>query len=127
MFFSACKRRASVVLINDIQLEIEVADTPEKMRKGLMFRESLPENCGMLFIMPAVRRLTLWMRNTTIPLSAGFISEDGVITEIIDMEPLDETLRPSRSKIKYAIEVNQGWFDRNGIKVGDKVEIPFFQ
>jgi uncharacterized membrane protein (UPF0127 family) len=105
-----------------VDLSIEIADTPAERSTGLMNRESLPEDAGMLFDFGNDTNAGFWMRNTLIPLSIAFISSNGVILHIEDMEPLDKTLHYSPSLYRYAIEVNQGWFDRNGIAVGDAVE-----
>ena len=105
-----------------VLLKLEVADTAERRSVGLSRRESLPEDAGMLFVFPGDQQAAFWMKDTLIPLSIAFVSADGIILEIQDMEPLSEELhRPSRS-YRYALEVNQGFFVRNGVAVGDKVE-----
>ena len=86
-----------------------------------MNRESLPENSGMLFDFGADTNSGFWMRNTLIPLSIAFISGDGEILHIEDMQPMTENLHFSPSLYRYAIEVNQGWYADNSIAVGDTV------
>jgi uncharacterized membrane protein (UPF0127 family) len=88
-----------------------------------MNRKTLEDGRGMLFIFDRDQIMSFWMKNTLIPLSIAFISKDGRILEIRDMEPLNETpVRSSRSA-RYALEAPQGWFDRAGIKAGDTVTL----
>jgi uncharacterized membrane protein (UPF0127 family) len=110
--------------INAETLYVEVANDPWEHQRGLMFREYLPDNRGMLFIFPYPQRLHFWMKNTYIPLSIAYISSDWKILEMYDMEPLSERLVSSKNKVQYALEVNRGYFQRKGIKVGDRVKFP---
>jgi len=88
-----------------------------------MFRDSLPEDRGMLFIFEQPKQASFWMRNTKIPLSIAYIDSAGKILEIKSMNPLDETVVLSNSdQIAYALEVNQGWFARHGIAIGAKID-----
>lgn len=101
----------------------EVADTSQSRETGLMFRDSLPADHGMLFVFETPQQASFWMKNTRIPLSVGFIDSAGTLSEVRDMQPFDETPILSRSeRIAYALEVNQGWFERNHVPVGTKVE-----
>ena len=100
-------------------LDVEVASDDPSRRLGLMHRKSLPENAGMLFMYPEPERLAFWMKNTQVPLSIAFIDNKGVIVQIKDMAPLDERETRCDTPVRQALEVNQGWFQRNGIKVGD--------
>lgn len=101
----------------------EVADEPDERRSGLMFRDSLAADSGMLFVMPRPERAAFWMKNTTLPLSVAYISPGGVIVEIHDLEPLDEKPVPSSfPNIAYALEMKQGWFAENGILAGDRIK-----
>ncbi|HAM39245.1 MAG: hypothetical protein A2474_08075 [Elusimicrobia bacterium RIFOXYC2_FULL_34_12] len=111
------------IIIKGQKLTVELADTSSKRAVGLMYREKLDYNEGMLFIFPNSQRVTFWMKNTKLPLSLAYINEKGEITEILDLEPYDLSFRKSKYKVKYAIEVNQGWFGKNGIKAGDKIDI----
>jgi hypothetical protein len=108
------------------ELLVEVVETPERMRAGLMFRRNLPENQGMLFVYREPTRITLWMKNTYIPLSAAFLDEEGRIINIARrMEPHDETTRhAAAAPAMFALEVNAGWFERHGIGPGDRLELP---
>jgi len=104
-----------------VVLSIEVADTPDERSVGLMNRESLPDDAGMLFDFGADVQAGFWMRNTLIPLSIAFIDKDGMIVHIEDMEPQTDDLHYSPTIYRYAIEVNQGWYEDNGIMAGDTV------
>jgi uncharacterized protein len=120
---SAFGLRTVELRIADARLTTEIADTPQASENGLMFRDSLPENNGMLFIFDTPRKASFWMRNTKIPLSIAFIDSTGRILEIKSMAPLDESIVPSQSdQIVYALEVNNGWFDQHRIGPGTKVE-----
>jgi uncharacterized membrane protein (UPF0127 family) len=99
-------------------LRAEIADTPERRRRGLMFRENLPPNRGMLFIFPEEDYHGFWMKNTGISLSIAFISRNGRIRQIEVMEPMSEEIHSSRFPVKYALEVNRGWFSQFGIQAG---------
>jgi uncharacterized protein len=110
------------IMVGKTPLRVEVASTPEKQERGLMFRQSLPEEEGMLFIFKEPRELNFWMRNTLIPLDIAFIGADGVILNIHQAKPLDESIQyRSAGAAKYVVETNQGWFSRHGIRPGDKV------
>jgi hypothetical protein len=89
-----------------------------------MYRSSLKDGEGMLFVFESDQKLAFWMKNTKLPLSLAYILSDGTIVQIIDLVPFSEESRPSIRSVRYALEVPQGWFERSGIKVGDKVRIP---
>ncbi len=103
-------------------ISVEIADNGEERALGLMYRESMPESQGMLFVYENAEPRSFWMKNTRIPLSIAFLDTRGVIISISDMKPLDTHGTASAGPAQYALEVNQGWYSRNGIKVGDKVE-----
>lgn len=110
------------IKVGGYELSVELANEHKERVAGLMKRKTaLP---GMLFYYPEPRRMALWMRNTYIALDAAYIDKDGVIIDIIQLQPLDETSRPAPGKIIAALEMPQGWFASKGIKVGDKVLIP---
>jgi len=100
---------------------VEVAVSEEEKRTGLMFRRSLGENSGMLFIYENEGRWAMWMKNTYVPLSVAFIDRNGRILNIEDMQPLTEDTHQAIGPVKYALEMNQGWFAKRGIGKGDKV------
>jgi hypothetical protein len=111
--------RAAELKISNVPLTAEIADTPQASENGLMFRDSLPEDRGMLFIFEQPEKASFWMKNTKIPLSIAYIDSAGKILEIKSMNPLDETLVLSKSdQVAYALEVNQCWFARHGISSG---------
>ena len=119
---------ATIVVIGGegerVELTVELARTAGERSLGLMFREELAEDDGMLFVFPGDTEAGFWMKDTLIPLSIAFIAADGTILDIQDMEPLSEDTHRPPEAYRYALEVNQGWFPRNGFDVGDRVEIP---
>ena len=108
---------------DEIDLFVAVVDTPEERGRGLMFRESMPENQGMLFVFEQEGQYSFYMRDTPLPLSIAFIEGEGDIIEIEDMQPLTEDLHTPDEPYLYAVEANQGWFDRHGISAGAAVRI----
>ena len=112
------------------RLSVEIAETPAQSARGLMYRTSMPEEAGMLFVFPSDRTGGFWMMNTLIPLSIAYIAADGTIVTLRDMEPCgSDQQRCAReaeaylpeAPYRYALEVNQGYFDARGIGVGDSV------
>lgn len=103
---------------------VEIASTNAARKQGLMNRKKLEPDRGMLFVFATEDYHGFWMKNTLIPLSIAFIKADGTISRIREMYPRDEEAIWSSEPVKYALEMNQGWFDRNNIKVGDKVFFP---
>lgn len=112
------------LIVGGKEIRVEVADTPEKLQKGLMFRDKLEKDQGMLFVFPEETYLFFWMKDTKIPLSIAFIKADGWIAQIESMEPYSLKNHHSETRVKYALEMNDGWFKENKIKVGDKIKIP---
>ncbi len=119
--------RTRVIVLNqegaEIEILCEIADNVKEITRGLMYRESLADNHGMLFIYNELKRRRFWMRNTLIPLSVAFIGEDMTIFQIEAMAPKSDKLYPSKYPIKYALEVNQGFFRKNLIKPGSRIFI----
>ncbi|HKH57965.1 MAG TPA: DUF192 domain-containing protein [Rubrobacter sp.] len=109
-----------------VEVRVEVADDLAEQAKGLMDRTTLGENRGMLFVYPGERELSFWMKNTLIPLSIAFIDSERRIIDIQDMKPLDDEPPHyvSAEPAQYALEVNQGFFEKGGVKVGDRVDVP---
>ncbi|MEM5793433.1 MAG: DUF192 domain-containing protein [Candidatus Aenigmatarchaeota archaeon] len=109
-----------------VKVMVETAKTPKEHERGLMFRENLEENSGMLFIFPREERKSFWMKNTLIPLDMIFIYSNGTINEIKqNVQPCKEDpcpTYPSKHPSKYVLEVNGGFCERKGIKVGDFVD-----
>lgn len=111
------------VKIADKLLSLELAQSPQARAKGLMHRESLCDDCGMLFVYRQPRFLSMWMKNTRIPLDVAFVDEEGRILVIKSMQPHDLTPVDSEGPAIYAWEMNQGWFEANNIQVGDRFEV----
>lgn len=99
----------------------EIADTPELRSQGLMFRNNLDANHGMLFVFPNSGRYSMWMKNTAVPLSVAFLDNRGVIINIADMKPFTEDIHTAEMPARFALEMPQGWFDKFSIHAGDKV------
>ncbi len=103
-------------------IEVEVANKEATRMAGLMFRASMPRDHGMLFVFSDDTQRYFWMKNTQIPLSIAFMDDQGKIENILEMPPYTEDTFPSAGPAKYALEMNKGWFDQNGLKAGDVVE-----
>ncbi len=111
--------------IRNASLTTQIAASSAQQERGLMFVTKLGDNDGMIFLLPKITTATFWMKNTLIPLSVAFIDKNGVILDIHDMKPLDETITRSDSdQVAYALETNLHWFALNGIKPGDKITPP---
>lgn len=120
----SCKNETKAKIeINEKIYTVEVANSQEKRSKGLMFRKHLPENTGMLFVFSYEDYRYFYMKNTLIPLDIAFFNAQMEIVSIKQMEPLDETTVPSEKKAMYALEMNKGFFEKKGIKVGDKIKL----
>lgn len=105
-----------------IPVRAERADNEFRRRKGLMYRKSLGADRGMIFIFETEQHLAFWMRNTYIPLSIAYVDGRGVIREIYEMRPLDDTVTyPSKSMVKYALEMNRGWFAAHDVIPGCRI------
>jgi len=99
----------------------ELAKKEEERNYGFMNRKNIPDGTGMLFIFEKDQVLSFWMKNTPHPLSIAYIDSKGIIKNIYDMTPYSTASIVSTVSVRYALEVPQGWFDKMGIKVGDKV------
>ena len=99
----------------------EVAADPAALSRGLMFRESLPPNHGMLFVFSARGIHCMWMRNTLIPLSVAFLDDDGTIVNVHDMQPHDERSHCAARPVRFALEMQQGWFAQRGFGPGARI------
>jgi uncharacterized protein len=134
-----------------VPLAVEVADEGNEQTCGLMHRESLPDEQGMIFVYQADATGGFWMRNTLIPLSIAYVAADGRIVDILEMDPVPAPKHtphmlpdgrrvaiadgapippgativtyPPRGRYRYAIEANKGWFARHGIAAGDRVDL----
>ena len=113
--------RTAQVRVGPHPMKVEIVETDPQRVKGLMFREKLGRDDGMLFIYDRAEYQSMWMKNTLIPLSVAFLDANGVILNIEDMEPQTLDSHMSAGPASYAIEANRGWFAAKKIKPGDKV------
>ncbi len=110
----------------DVEVEVEIAETPVQQQLGLMHRESLAREAGMVFVFAKETRGGFWMKNTLIPLSIAFFDRDGKILRILDMEPCDAEPCPVYDpEVAYrgALEVNRGAFGEWGVSEGDRLRV----
>jgi uncharacterized membrane protein (UPF0127 family) len=115
--------------IGKIKIKVEVAETPQQHAQGLMFREKMGPEEGMLFIFPGEEPRSFWMKNTLIDLSIGFFTKDGILIDIQEMKSgkgvPDSMLASyvSAKPAKYALEMNKGWFDKRKVKLGTVLKV----
>ncbi len=102
-------------------IKAEIAATPEARELGLMYRKTMPANEGMLFVFEEKAGHCFWMKNTDLPLSIAFLADDGSIVNIEDMAPQTEDNHCPRAAVRYALEMNKGWFVQKGLKAGAKI------
>jgi len=102
-------------------IQAEVAQTPAQRAIGLMNRPSMGTNEGMLFVFEQAGEQCFWMKNTLLPLSIAFLGDDGTVVNIEDMKPQTLDSHCSRKQVRLALEMNQGWFAKRGIKPGSKL------
>jgi len=121
--FVPCILASDVISLEKILPNIDVVSEYKDRQKGLMFKRYIPEDYGMFFIWDRKKVQCMWMKNTYIPLSVAYIDKSGEIMNIYDMVPLSKTSVCSKKPALYALEVNQGWFNRNDINVGDILAI----
>jgi uncharacterized membrane protein (UPF0127 family) len=105
----------------------EVARTPEQQQIGMMMRTEMATHEGMLFVFDDVSPRCFWMKNTLLPLSIAFIEDDGTIVNIAEMKPRSEASHCSEKPVRYALEMNQGWFSKRAIKPGFRLKGPPFK
>jgi uncharacterized membrane protein (UPF0127 family) len=103
------------------RIEAEVAATDQNRQIGLMKRQAMPVQHGMLFVFDHENTHCMWMRNTLLPLSVAFMDAEGKIINIEDMQPQTEDNHCARRPARYALEMNLGWFAQRGIKPGVKI------
>lgn len=114
----------TTIRLGSQHLYVQVANTPEALQRGLMFRRAVAPYDGMLFVFLSPQKVVFWMKNTLIPLDVGYFDSQGVLREIHPLRPFDETSVTSQSDdIRYALELPQGDFAKKGIKIGDLLEI----
>jgi uncharacterized protein len=107
-------------------IRAEVARTPLQTQTGMMFRREMASHEGMLFVFDGLSRRCFWMKNTLLPLSIAFIADDGSVVNLAEMQPQSEASHCSSEPVRYALEMNQGWFAKRGIKPGFKLKGPPF-
>jgi uncharacterized membrane protein (UPF0127 family) len=102
-------------------IKAEVASTPAQREQGLMFREKMAANEGMLFVFNEPAQVCMWMKNTLLPLSVAFIDSAGKIINIEDMQPQTLDSHCAKKTIQFALEMNIGWFKSKNIKPGSTI------
>ena len=134
VFFTSCKKETEIqnysfeeyfsLSIEDNDFFVQIAITQEELSQGLMFRNNLDKNHGMLFAFEYPKRMSFWMKNVSIPLDIGYFDFNGRLIEIHSLYPYDEKPVFSKSHtIQYALEMNHGWYHRNGIKTGSYINV----
>jgi uncharacterized protein len=103
------------------QVDVQVAQTPKQREIGLMFRKEMPLQEGMLFVFEQPSGLCFWMKNTVLPLTAAFVSDDGTIVNLADMKPQTTDSHCAVRPVRYVLEMNQGWFAKRGLKAGSRL------
>ena len=130
----SCKTKSKLTVKNititksdktQLVVKAEMAVKPEERNFGFMERKNIPDGTGMMFIFERDQILSFWMKNTPHPLSIAYIDSQGRIRDIYDMTPFSEALIVSTVSVRYALEVPQGWYEKNGIKKGDLVSLDF--
>lgn len=106
------------------KVTVEIAATERQREQGLMLRQSMAEDAGMLFLFPTDTTVGFWMRNTYLPLDIAYIDASGKVLEIRRAQPLDEAPLTPKGPYRYTLEVNQGWFERHGFGPGANVRLP---
>ena len=112
-----------VIELGGKKYNVEYAKTFEQRARGLMFRKELCEDCGMFFKFNTAKLAGMWMKNTYIPLDVAFIARNGVISDIKPLTPHSLASVGSSKKVLFALEMNQGWFAKHNIRVGDQINI----
>ncbi len=102
-------------------IDTQIASTEEQRATGLMFRKDMPQSEGMLFVFEQPSQQCFWMKNTLLPLTAAFVADDGTIINLADMKPQTTDSHCSSQPVRFVLEMNQGWFNRKGIKAGAKL------
>ena len=103
------------------QIDAQIARTPEQRMTGLMHRKEMPQHEGMLFVFEQPSQQCFWMKNTLLPLSIAFVSDDGTIVNVDEMQAQTLESHCSHKAVRYVLEMNKGWFSKRGIKPGMKL------
>ena len=120
------KARVKVGAMSEI-INVEFAHNDQQRAQGLMYRDELCANCGMLFDFDESRIVAMWMKNTQVALDVAYFTESGIIADIITMQPYSLTPHPSSREVRYALEMPAGWFARNAVEVGASIRIIYAQ
>ena len=102
-------------------IDTQLATTDQQRATGLMFRKEMPQTDGMLFVFEQASQQCFWMKNTLLPLSAAFVADDGTIVNLVEMKPQTTDSHCSTQPVRFVLEMNQGWFQKKGIKAGFKL------
>jgi uncharacterized membrane protein (UPF0127 family) len=112
------------IKVGERTVQMQIAALPAELQHGLMFRKTMGEDEGMLFIFATPQPQGFWMRNTTLPLDIGYFDASGELKEVYPMYPLDERPVASHSRsIQFCLEMNQGWYKQSGVKPGMKLDL----
>jgi uncharacterized membrane protein (UPF0127 family) len=111
-----------MMLVGNQTVHVEVASTPSQIRKGLMHRRSLEHGWGMLFELGNPQLACFWMKDTHVPLTAGFIDDAGVLVQLVDLDPMDRTEKCSQVPVVAVLEMPQGWFARHHVHPGHMID-----
>ena len=107
-------------------IDAQLALTPEQRQIGLMLRKDMPQHEGILFVFEQTSQQCFWMKNTLLPLTAAFVTDDGTIVNLADMKPQTMDSHCSAQPVRYVLEMNQGWFAKKAIKAGSRLGGPPF-
>lgn len=118
---------AATLKVGMHNIRAQLAVTPQQRQIGLMFRPSMPNHEGMLFVFEEPSPQCFWMRNTLLPLSIAFLADDGTVVNLADMKPQSDDSHCSAKPVRYALEMNQGWFAKRGVKPGTRIEGELFR
>jgi len=103
------------------RITAELAMSPAARERGLMHRDALPDDHGMLFVYAVPERICMWMKNTPIPLSVAFLDDRGMIINVAEMRPLTLDIHCAERPARYALEMTRGWFTRRGLTPGARI------
>lgn len=123
LYEKICLKQFSNIIINKTHIFVSNSCKKEEIEKGLMFVSKIEKNFGMIFVFKEEQILNFWMKNTYIPLDIAYINNNLTIIDIQHMFPMDQTVITSKAKASFALELNSGFFEKNKIKVGDKIII----
>ncbi len=109
--------------LGGVAVTLEVADEEAELKEGLMYRQSMPQDFGMLFVFETEETRTFWMKNTLMDLDIAFLDKAGIIIDIKRMQKGSERITASDAPAMYAVEMNAGWFPKNNVEKWAKLEI----